>query len=136
MRSVEINYDKYPQLRIFETHGVEFAGSRGDEFYGTCPFTGKDDKFYVNSKTWLWDSKTAGMSGNISKFLQEVSDEYKSNLTDGLRQQLSHHRKLPTSVFGTWDVGWNGSHITIPIRDIDGRYVDIRMYDLKKRQMR
>lgn len=136
MRSVELDYDKYPQLRIFETHGVEFAGARGDEFYGVCPFTGKEDKFYVNSKTWLWDSKTAGMSGNISKFLQEVSDEYKTNLTDGLRQQLSHHRKLPTSVFGTWDVGWNGSHITIPIRDIDGRYVDIRMYDLKKRQMR
>jgi hypothetical protein len=136
MQSVEIDYDKFPQLRIFETHGVDFSGSRGDEFYGTCPFTGKDDKFYVNSKTWLWDSKTAGLSGNIASFLQEVGDEYKSNLTDGLRQQLSHHRKLPTTAFAPWEVGWTGTHISIPVRDVANKIVDIRLYDLKKHQMR
>lgn len=136
MRSVEIDYDKYPQLRIFETHGVEWSGSRGDQFYGRCPFTDKEDKFYVSSKTWLWDSKTAGISGNISTFLQEVNDEYKSNLTDNQREQLSRHRKLPPTAFAPWDVGWTGTHISIPIRDIDGKYVDIRLYDLKKHQMR
>lgn len=136
MGSIEINYDKYPQLKIFETHGVEWSGSRGVEFYGYCPFSDKPDKFYVNSKTWLWDSKTAGMSGNISKFLEDITEEYKSSLDDPQRDQLSRHRKLPTSTFATWDVGWTGSHVAIPVRDIDGHYVDIRLYDLKKRQMR
>lgn len=133
---LDIDYDKYPQLRIFETHGVEFAGSRGNEFYGTCPFTGKEDKFYVNSKTWLWDSKTAGMSGNIATFLKEISDEYQGDLDDALREKLSKHRKLPPTAFAPWEVGWNGTQYTIPVRDYAGNIVDIRMYDMPKRRMR
>lgn len=131
-----IDYDKYPQARIFETHGVEFSGSRGDEFYGTCPFTDKQDKFYVNRKTWLWDSKTAGMSGNIAKFLEEVTEEYKSNMEEEQVDRLSRHRKIPMSAFKVWDLGWDGAKYMIPVRDINGYIVDIRMYDIKKRQMR
>ena len=60
------------KFRVFETHGVIFNSIRGDEHYGLCPFTGKEDKFYVNEKTMLWDSKTAGIGGNITKFLYEI----------------------------------------------------------------
>lgn len=131
-----IDYEKYPQARIFETHGVEFSGMRGDEFYGTCPFTGKANKFYVNRKTWLWDSKTAGMSGNVAKFLEEVTEEYKSNLEDELIDRLSRHRKIPPSSLKIWEMGWDGQHYTIPVRDINGKIVDIRMYDIKHKLMR
>lgn len=131
-----IDYEKYPQARIFETHGVEFSGARGEEFYGTCPFTGKANKFYVNRKTWLWDSKTAGMSGNIAKFLEEVTEEYKSNLEEEHVDRLSRHRKIPPSSFKVWEIGWNGAQFTIPVRDITGKIVDIRMYDVKRKLMR
>lgn len=133
---MEINYDKYPLLRIFETHGVEFSGSRGDEFFGSCPFTGKDDKFYVNVKKWVWDSKSAGMSGNIPKFLEEVTEEYTSDFEEEHRDRLAKQRKLPVNAFSPWGLGWTGSHFTIPVRDLNNRIVDIRMYDLKKKQMR
>jgi hypothetical protein len=133
---MEIDYNKYPEARIFETHGVEFSGSRGDELYGLCPFTGKEDKFYVNCKTWLWDSKTAGMSGNIASFLEEAVEDYKSSFDNDQLEVLARHRKLPTTAFAPWELGWTGSQFTIPIRDIKGRIVDIRMYDVAKRTMR
>jgi hypothetical protein len=134
--AVFIDYEKYPQARIFETHGVEFTDSRGDELIGTCPFTGKAKKFYVNRETWLWDSKTAGMSGNIPKFLEEVTEEYRGNLEEEQVDRLSRNRKIPMSAFKVWDLGWDGTHYTIPVRNLDGKIVDIRMYDVRKKNMR
>lgn len=132
----DINYERYPQARIFETHGVEFSGTRGEEFYGSCPFSDKPDKFYVNRKTWLWDSKSAGMSGNIAKFLAEVADGYEEGFTEDERTRLSKHRKLPPSAFSPWQVGFDGLHFTVPVRDIQGHVVDVRMYEVKRKMMR
>ena len=56
------------KLRVFETHGVIFSGTRGEEHYGLCPFTGKEDKFYVNETTLLWDSKTEVVGVDNPKF--------------------------------------------------------------------
>jgi len=118
------------KLRPFETHGVEFTGERGDERYGTCPFTGKAEKFYVNVKTGLWDSKTAGLSGNIPQFLQQISKLYVSQMTEPILRRLADDRSLPTLAFKNWQVGWDGRNYTIPIRDLDGNVVDIRIYHL------
>ena len=67
------------KLRVFETHGVVFAGTRGEEHYGLCPFTGKEDKFYVNGTCELYvdgaadlHSKSAGIGGVIFKDSQEL----------------------------------------------------------------
>lgn len=118
------------KLRPFETHGVEFTGERGDERYGTCPFTGKPEKFYVNVKTGLWDSKTAGLSGNISQFLRQISKQYVSQMTDVLLKRLADDRGLPMKAFKDWNIGWDGRNYTIPICNLDGNTVDIRMYHL------
>ena len=131
-----MDLSKYPQAKIFETHGVDFSGIRGDELYGTCPFTGKDDKFYVNRKTWLWDSKTAGLSGNIPKFLEEIQGDYADAIDDAQWANLSRHRGLPEEAFKAWNIGWTGDRYTIPVRDPNGRVQDIRLYQLSKKQMR
>jgi hypothetical protein len=131
-----MDLSKYPQARIFETHGVDFSGIRGEELYGNCPFTDKEDKFYVNRKTWLWDSKTAGMSGNIAKFLDEMAREYKEALDVDEVKSLSRHRGLPPSVFRAWGMGWTGDKYSIPIREANGKMTDIRLYNMQRRQMR
>jgi len=118
------------KLRPFETHGVEFTGERGDERYGTCPFTGKPDKFYVNVKTGLWDSKTAGLSGNIPQFLHQISKQYVHQMTDPILQRLADDRNLPIKAFKDWQIGWDGRNYTIPIRNVSGDVVDIRIYHL------
>lgn len=133
---MKIDYDKYPTARLFEMHGVDFSGTRGDELYGTCPFTGKEDKFYVNRTTWLWDSKTAGMSGNVTQFLDAIAEDYGEAFDTDQIAALAAHRQLPQSAFKPWNIGWTGTQYAVPIRNLDGNVVDIRLYGLKKKAMR
>lgn len=132
-----IDFKQYPKARVFSTHGVDFTDQRGNELVGTCPFTGKEGKFYVNSETWLWDSKSAGLSGNLPGFLKTIHElNYRDAMTEPLLKALANHRKLPTSILKLYDVGWMGDQYVIPVRDVNGTYVDLRMYDHRKKMMR
>lgn len=116
------------RLRVFEAHGVVFTGTCDDEVYGRCPFSGKADKFYVNTQTLLWDSKTAGLSGNVNRFLEEIAKVYNNQMTPQLLRTLAEDRQLPESAFRGWHVGWTGTHYTIPVFNAGGTCTDIRMY--------
>jgi hypothetical protein len=131
-----MNLSKYPKARIFETHGVEFSGRRGNQLYGYCPFSEKEDKFYVNHDNWLWDSKTASLSGNIPQFLELIHEDYVSAVTPELSAALSRHRKLPPDAFKQWRMGWNGERYVFPVRDVNGAVGDLRMYHMGYKQMR
>ena len=123
------------KFRVFETHGVIFNATRGDEHYGLCPFTGKEDKFYVNEQTMLWDSKTAGIGGDIPKFLYEISKQNVQQLTEFTKRRLSSHRNLPAEAFKAWHTGWDGHRYTWPVRNVKGIVQDIRHYQLGKQMM-
>lgn len=116
--------------RIFETHGVTFTGESGDQLIGNCPFSLKENKFYVNANNWMWDSKTTGLSGNLQKFMFLIAQQYRAALTPKLLQALADDRKLPIEAFQAtnWDIGWDGRNYTIPVRDAKGNIVDIRQY--------
>lgn len=119
-------------LRPFEAHGVVINGYRDNQAYGFCPFSGKDDKFYVNVENGLWDSKTAGLSGNLSDFLEAVARVYEEALTPKHLDALAADRRLPVEAFEGWGLGWNGVAYTLPVRDLNGRVVDIRTARLGK----
>jgi hypothetical protein len=123
------------KLRVFETHGVIFAGTRGEEHYGLCPFTGKEDKFYVNETSMLWDSKTAGVGGDIAKFLFLIAKQNTEQLTSSIKRRLSSHRNLPIEAFKFWHTGWDGQRYTWPVRNAKGIVQDIRHYQLGKSMM-
>lgn len=123
------------KLKLFEAHGVTFTSAHEKEAIGTCPFTGKPDKFYVNTETWLWDSKTAGLSGNVPQFLEKISAEYEKHITPAHWRALAADRGLPEAAFRGWRIGWNGSAYTLPIRDTSGHVTDIRLYRVGKRTM-
>lgn len=130
------------RLRLYEAHGVVFTGDAGTEKIGRCPFTDRDDKFYVNKITGLWDSKTLGEGGNQGQFLERVSKIYQKNLTTKKLMALVADRThkesgiaIPSDVFRRWGVGWTGTHYSIPIRDAGGTMVDIRLYKLGQRVM-
>jgi len=116
------------RLRLYETHGVVFSGETGNEAYGRCPFTNKDDKFYVNKISGLWDSKTLGRGGNPAAFLEMMQAQYRKELTVKRLQRLAADRKLPLSAFKPWNLGWSGRAYTLPVIDAGGTYTDIRMY--------
>lgn len=114
--------------RLFEAHGVRFTGSSGDQLIGYCPFSDRDDKFYVNQKTWLWDSKTANVSGNIARFLELTHQRYRRALTTELLTTLATDRGLPSAAFRPWRLGWTGRAYALAVRDPDGTVVDIRTW--------
>lgn len=116
------------KLRIFEVHGVHFTGESGNQVYGYCPFSDKPDKFYVNVDSLLWDSKTAGVSGNVHDFLRLTADRYVAALTPRLLARLATDRQLPRAAFDPWHIGWTGRAYSIPVRNVRGTVVDIRMY--------
>lgn len=118
------------KLRIYEAHGVDFVGERGDEKYGSCPFTGKPDKFYVNTKTMLWSSKTAGTGGNVAGFLKAVQSVYEDQQTKSLLRKLAEHRQLPVDAVSHNRLGWTGDAYSFGIQDYHGIYQDIRTYKL------
>lgn len=120
-------------LKVFEAHGVVFTGERGDQAIGLCPFTGKPEKFYINKKTLLWDSKTAGLSGNVSQFLYHISEQYKQDISIRHLERLGADRSLPVDAFDGWNIGWTGEAYSIPVRDSRGHVVDIRTYRIGKR---
>lgn len=116
--------------RIFETHGVTFSGENGDQLIGYCPFSDRDNKFYVNQRTWLWDSKTAGLSGNIASFLKLTMARYRKGMTPARLTALARNRQLPEEAFKTLHLGFTGTQYAIPIADNTGALVDIRLYRL------
>lgn len=123
------------KLRIFEAHGVDWVGERGDEKYGSCPFSGKSDKFYVNTRTLLWDSKTAGLGGNLAKFLSLIQQQYEQAMTPDVLRQLAAHRQLSVAAFKQLGLGWTGRAYSFGVRDYNGTFVDIRLYRLGQRVM-
>lgn len=131
-----IDFEQFPKARIFATHGVEFVGQRGDELYGSCPFTEKRDKFYVNTKTWLWDSKSAGMSGNVPQFLAAIQEDYASALDAEALVALARDRRLPRAAFQAWNIGWTGEYYTLPVLDLAGHTIDLRRYWLTTHKMK
>jgi len=118
------------KLQVFEAHGVDFTGESGDERIGTCPFTGKANKFYVNRKTGLWDAKAAGLSGNTTKFLSLMAEFYHEALTPERLQALADDRQLPVTAFKSFLIGWDAGtkSYTLPVRDPRGRVEDIRRW--------
>jgi hypothetical protein len=122
-------------LKIFEAHGVEFTGERGNQMFGTCPFSGKEDKFYVNTKNGLWDSKSAGLSGNVAKFLELRAENYAQDLKGSYMRQLAENRQLRRASFEGIGMGWDGHSFTFPVRDFDGNVQDIRKYNVRSKLM-
>lgn len=120
------------KLKPFKQHGVVFRGSNATQSYGDCPFTGKQNKFYVNKETLCWDSKTAGLSGNLRGFLVEISKQNVADLTPKLLARLAENRKLPVSAFSGFEFGYSGNGYTFPVRNEDGQLMDLRMYGLGK----
>ena len=105
-------------VRIFEAHGFEREGQSGDEIFGTCPLTGKRKKFYINLAKKVWHSKTAGVGGSVSTFLDLIQKEnYVPALTAARLQTLADDRGLPVRAFRPWGFGWDGRAYTLAVRD-------------------
>lgn len=115
-------------LRGFEIHGVTFRKSVGSQMLGDCPFCDKKEHFYANKTNKMWDCKRCGEKGNFFQFLDLVAKRNEKEFNAEAKKVLAIDRGLPRSAFEGYGVGWDGKNYTIPIRNLDGRLTDLRIY--------
>lgn len=81
------------RLRPYTFHGIELNGN-GTVQTGTCPFCGKDKKWYVSSETGQWQCKVCGEQGNAITFLRKLHERSVRATKVGDLAQLAADRKL------------------------------------------
>lgn len=115
----------------FYQHGVNFTdpASGGVNLVGNCPFSGKENKFYVNKESGLWDSKVTGKQGNLYTFIRAwyihcVQTTKPSDLT-----ALANSREFPTPAF-LGDVAYNrvNDSYLIPSYNYEGALNQLSIY--------
>lgn len=128
----DIPEDKLKKVRAFTKMGISFSqlSSDGSQLIGYCPFSDKENKFYVNPETLLWDSKSAGESGNLYDFLDAMCELNRADLGQKELERIAQDRKLPAEAFKdpALGIGWDGLEYTIPVRDMKHRVVDVRRW--------
>lgn len=122
-------------IRGFVMHGVELDGHSGNQRYGECPFCGKENKFYVNEENGLWDCKVCGLKGNQTQFLERICSRNIKQITDKQVKLLAEDRELPEAAFKGVELGFDGSQYTMPVRDVEGHLIDLRVYKIGSRLM-
>lgn len=58
----------------FQFHTGKEPTPRGPQYVMQCPFCQKDDHFYFDAETNLWDCKVCLQSGNIYSFISDILD--------------------------------------------------------------
>lgn len=124
------------RLKGFIRHGVKISGSTGNQTFGYCPFSEKRNKFYINTDNLLWDSKSAGLSGNFHTFLTYIHKLYQEEITTSDLKVLSKDRSIPLLELRSWNIGkTEDGEFVIPIKNEKGVIVDLRMYRIGNRTM-
>jgi hypothetical protein len=115
-------------LKSFEVFGVDDFSDSGDgvNFHGTCPFSGKEKKFYVNKETGQWDSKVSGDSGNLYTFFSLFYSVCLEQTTPKDLGVLVDYKNLPLDAFiGKCALNPLTSEILIPTRNEAGKITDL-----------
>ena len=119
----------------FSSWGFVERGKMNNQVFGDCPFCEKEGKFYLNQKTALWDCKVCGISGNYLQFLEKISKQNSSSITEGDFNSLAKDRGLPVTALKGLGIGVYGKTYTLPIYNEFGKFQDLRRFRLGK-QMR
>ena len=123
------------RLAGFIQHGVAFdETSTPEQARGTCPFCGRDEKFFANPETKCWDCKVCGATGNFLKFLELRHASYVGTFHGIACVRLKNDRKWNTiKGFRRFRLGWSPemNWYAIPLFDQEGNVTDIQRYSLR-----
>lgn len=122
------------KIRPFSVMGIDFSKTEDGQAIGHCPFSDKPDKFYVNTTTLLWDSKSAAKSGNLQEFLNIICKRNHEEIGRKQLEKVSRDRHLPIAAFKdeVLQFGYDGRGYTMPVRDTKGNVVDVRRWKIGK----
>ncbi|MBW1779359.1 MAG: toprim domain-containing protein [Deltaproteobacteria bacterium] len=121
-------------IDTFRQHNVYLEPAGSGHARGDCPFCGKADKFYLNTKTGQWDCKKCGESGNVKTFFEKRAIINAENLQGTIAKKLAKSRGLKVKTLRAWRVGWDGESYTIPV-DFCGKTYDLRRYRIGRKML-
>lgn len=118
-------------LKAFSVHGVEFQyDGSSDQAIGTCPFCGREAKFYMSVENGMWDCKVCGLTGNINTFFHKISEVNSKKLAGPPLKNLVNDRGLSALTLRRWGLGWDGNQYTIPVPSLSNP--ETSLSDLKR----
>lgn len=122
-------------LLAFRQHGFRETHKSADETHavGDCPLCGKQDHFYINVETKMWDCKSCGHDGGFQTFLSEISVQSREGPElDSRLETLSRERGLGLDILRHYDVGYNqrSEEYIIPVYYQDG--ADTKVWNLRR----
>ena len=131
---MDIDKEILQKVRPFTAMGVSFSKVEGKQVIGYCPFSDKSNKFYVNYTNLLWDSKSAGTSGSLKKFLRLICKQNRKEMPAKQIARIARDRNLPEEAFEGKELGLghDGLYFTMPVLDAKGEVCDVRRWKPKK----
>lgn len=123
---------KANKLVPFQSHGVVFLESRGDEHLADCIFCGKEKHFSTNSTTAQWGCWKCGASGNLQGFLSAIIGLHEERTTNKDYARLAKLRKNVAKPKAYKLSGMAFNHDTgqwlMPIKSTSGEVQQIRTW--------
>lgn len=115
-------------LYPFTCHGVEFDGTSGDEWVGSCPFCMASDHFYASGETGQYQCKKCDTSGNVITFLTKYMEQQQSVTRKSAMSKFGKERSISLQALLRYHTASNGTEWLLPCINTHGNVVDIRRW--------
>lgn len=118
-------------LRPYQFHGMEWSNRCEDEMIGTCIACGKEEHFFVNRETGVFNCRRCGEKGNKYTFLDMYWELWANETTGQQWDDLSGHRSLPVSALKAAELAYDAynERWLIPVRNpSSGEMYDLRVW--------
>lgn len=129
-------------LRPYETHGMQLNWSQGaKEAVATCPWCGREDKFYINAENGMWrcvicnepadkDNGKVNKGGNLLFFLRTLWQRSYEATAPSEYQQLADNRKLTRETMIAWQLAKSliSDRWLVPGLNVDGLMTGLYQY--------
>lgn len=124
-------------VKAFLDHGVDVHTIKPDESIADCPFCGKENHLYINSKNGKWDCKACGENGNVYTFLRLLWERSKADTTDDDFSELSEQRGIPATVLERWGVCRSATtgEWLLPAFNKEGKVINLHRWEPGNRPM-
>lgn len=91
-RSTKVHKKK--RKNVFEQFGFVAKEENDDHIIGNCPFCGKSDHFFINTKSLnkTWDCKKCLREGGFKSFVQQMCEYCREHTSDQMLRLLQENR--------------------------------------------
>ncbi len=111
--------------------GLEVLDDSQVEWICVCPFCGDENKhLYLNSERIVYDCKKCSAQGNYLTLMSKLALILAKDFDEKALTRLAKDRELPLEAFTGYGFGWTGSFYTLPVRDCNGKIVNVLRYKL------